>query len=235
MKIKSIKLNEGGLKGCLVKFESVRPDINDLTWRDTDTKDTEAPVSQKVKELFDELTEHFKQLMGFEEDAEVNVTQVVSNLEDWLLTGHVVAQNGKKVGVSGPNVVESQDYGPTMEVLDIIRKIYEEMVKHLQGKQKMEAKQVIMDFKAMDGKKLENLLKKAGVTDEELQTLDLDDKDGAENALKMMKKLLEARGSIIIDSDDFQEEEADSDAVKIDAEVTDDEDLFEPVPVVEEK
>jgi hypothetical protein len=203
MKIAAVKLINGGLKGIQVKYETTKEqDGRTFITEHTDIKKT--PVHQNLIENFRSLRVHMLMLMGYSEsqaeslmnNSAVIISEVVSGAEDFLIKGQLELSNiagTKHITINTPKITEDDEYEGFIEVMKIVDSIWKETKEFIDGKAKMDDKQLVMDFYS----------KKKGIDEETMR--ELDSLEGADLA-KKATEILESMGAIVLLEEEMSDE-----------------------------
>lgn len=212
VKIASVKLQQGGLKGAEVQYEKTLT-RNSRQVVKTRKENNSFPVHAELMDLFGRLGEYLLDICAYTTNEtermillqELEVTGVTYGLSGFVLSGklRVLGSNSKKVvALNTPLVTESDAYGDYEAVTAIIEEIYEETAAYMSGRKVISNDQLIMKFNANDDEfkaAFENLDEDAKQK-MAMEILDkLQDKGKA-----ISKKKVEDNGATIIEHDDIE-------------------------------
>ena len=199
VKIASVKLNNGGLKGATVVYEKTTR-RNSRDFIKTRTENNTECVHGELINLFEGLCNYLLDICCYTTNGverkqlvnELEITGVTYGLKGFVLSGklRVLGSNGKKtVTLNTPLVTEVDEYGEFDEVISILDKIYAETSDYMAG---------IKTFKD------DELLLKFNKNDDEFKDvfagLDADAKK------KMATEILEKMGSVVMHNEEIVDE-----------------------------
>jgi hypothetical protein len=199
VKIASVKLNNGGLKGATVVYEKTTR-RNSRDFIKTRTENNTECVHGELINLFEGLCNYLLDICCYTTNGverkqlvnELEITGVTYGLKGFVLSGklRVLGSNGKKtVTLNTPLVTEVDEYGEFDEVVAILDKIYAETSDYMAG---------IKTFKD------DELLLKFNKNDDEFKDvfagLDADAKK------KMATEILEKMGSVVMHNEEIVDE-----------------------------
>lgn len=188
MKISKVKLKENGRAGLVVTYTST--DKRDGMEYIIDTNRTyRAPVNKELARAVEALRKHLLEvcMIANEIPEEVSVTGVSSNGEWFIISGKVTTYGKKVFAVNTPKMDDDGEYGHFDEVMDKVRKVFEEVAVYVLQKKVADKKQIALDFITADAVKMDvavDLESFNGMSDEELDNY--------------CREHLEKRGAIVI-------------------------------------
>lgn len=200
MRISKIELRSHGLKGLKVSYLKEK-EVDGATFTYEHQVKVSRPVGKLLKDKIKELVPFFVDLMKIGKYQSFAILAVNSNEKDGF---------GFKVRVSceyttyevEPQMVD-ESYNKYTQVMEIITSIYDMTVEYLQAKDKMDARQYMMDLQSSDVKAAKQF------AEMDFENLPIGD------VKAQMIKALEATGCIIIDSDDQGKEDDDDNVVQM--------------------
>lgn len=146
MKIKKIKLIQGGLKGATITHE--KPEEKDGRYFSTDVVESKNyPIHLGLENKFKELREHFADICGFtpgsiQDDEkkyiinDVEVTGIKFENDYFILMGSKNTFADKKIGLSTHKVEEGDGFGCYDKVWKIIGELVDETKAYMDGTKK---------------------------------------------------------------------------------------------------
>lgn len=198
MKINSITLKLGGLKGLLVSYQVIAESFikdHKVSYR--------KPVQGLLKEKFLLLTDIVREVCQIKEDATVRINSIEnidSKEQAFSLQFTVCCDHIERMYDAATPIMSEVDGIPGFdEAFEVVTAIMELTEKHLESKQKVDTRQLLMEFKESMPKKFSG---------------DIDAMSKKEQ-IEKAKEILGSIGAIIIDPEDTVEEvEAGDEKVK---------------------
>jgi hypothetical protein len=150
MEIRKVELKNGGLKGLVVCYSKERERDGISYVDDYKSVRVKTPVGKGIKDKFRELVPYFSDLLKVGKIQKMEVLSVSSSEKDGF---------GFKVRVSvdyttfdvEPQMVD-ESYPKFWEVMAIVEAINEMTYAHLAGKEKVDARQYMLDLQGSDQK-----------------------------------------------------------------------------------
>ena len=146
MRIKKIKIIQGGLKGATITLE--KPEEKDGRHFSTDVVESKNyPIHLGLENKFKELREHFAEICGFtpnsinEDEAkyvinDIEVTGIKFENDYFILMGTKNTFADKKIGLSTHKVEEGDGFGCYDKVWKIIAELVDETKAYMDGTKK---------------------------------------------------------------------------------------------------
>lgn len=189
MKINSITLKLGGLKGLLVSYQVIA---------DSFVKDHKVsyrkPVQGLLKEKFLSLVDIVRDVCQINKDATVRINSIdnINSKEQSFSLNFTVCCNHieRMYDATTPIISEVDGIPGFDDAFKVIKEIMELTEKHLESKQKVDTRQLLMEFKENMPKKFDG---------------DIDSMSKAEQ-IETAKEILGSIGAIIIDPEDTVED-----------------------------
>lgn len=209
MKIKKIKLVQGGLKGINCTYE--KPEEKDGRYFSTDVLESKNyPIHLGLENKFKELREHFADICGFtpnsinEDEAkyvinDIEVTGIKFENDYFILMGSKNTLADKKIGLSTHKVEEVDGFGCYDKVWKLIGELVDETKAYMDGTKKATDEEIGRRY-------IQAQLKKGK------STIDLEEFDGMTDAEKkeFCTNFLEKNGSLVMHTDDIIVDEDDA-------------------------
>ena len=192
MKISKIELRSHGLKGLKVSYMKEKEVDGQIFTYEHVVKGSR-PVGKLLKDKVKELVPFFTDLLKLSKSQSFSILSINSNEKDGFGFKVRVSQDYTTFEIEPQMVDES--YPKFDQVMKIIGQVYDMAVEYLQAKDKMDARQYMMDLQESDLKVAKEF------ADMDFSKLPIGD------VKEQMIKALEKTGCIIIDSEDHGEEE----------------------------
>lgn len=209
MKIKKIKIIQGGLKGATITLE--KPEEKDGRHFSTDVIESKNyPIHLGLENKFKELREHFAEICGFtpnsihEDEAkyvinDVEVTGIKFENDYFILMGTKNTFADKKIGLSTHKVEEADGFHCYDKVWKIISELVDETKAYMDGTKKATDEEIGRRYIQAQLKKNKEVISEdefAAMTPEEQK--------------EFCTKFLEKNGSLVQHMDDLIVDEEDA-------------------------
>ena len=188
MKICKVKVLSEGKKGLLVSYLK-EEDKHVYTFNNSYDVKYRYPLNKGIVKGLEMLGDYLRDLMGFKDGVEIEVTGVVSDAStNFIITYKVKTVCGLYCGGSSPRVTDSNDYDKFEEVIKVIESLYEHVEEYVEHGSSIEGiKQYTLKFSDLD-----------------MDEVDFDAMAEGDKRV-LMKEALMKSGCIVIDKEDIEE------------------------------
>lgn len=155
MKISKIKLENGGLKGIIVNYLK-NEEKDKLTFNNEYQVKYRAPIHSYLGKLIKSLEKYVVDICNLNEDSEVSVLGVTANDKQFLISAKAYVLNGQTIAINTPNIKDGM-YSAYDEIQKIIAEIHKEIEVYVSAGQKIDKRQLVLDFYKDKKEELEGL------------------------------------------------------------------------------
>lgn len=160
MKINSVTLKFGGLKGLTLSYQTMETNESGSFVKEHKIS-YRKPVQGILKEKFMELAEIVREVCNIKEDATVRVNAIDKvdekdecfNIHATIICEHV----NKMYDITTPILAEIDGIPGFDEAFESVKSILDLAKKHMESKEKLDSRQVLIDFKERMPSKLEGM------------------------------------------------------------------------------
>lgn len=159
LKIGSVKLKNGGMKGMVVNY--IKPVMkNGNMFMDTYDVKKSAPVTFELMDKFAKLGNYLLDICGYttnELEREqllglLEITKLSAGQESFQISGKLKVLGGNQVvSLTTPLIKESMDYGDFEEVMKLVDDIYDDTREYVGGKMMSETELALRFYKDKEG------------------------------------------------------------------------------------
>lgn len=209
VKLGKVTLKQGGFKGVSVKYSKTEIVENVPFIVETPAQNFRRPAHEALRTKFDLLRDHIRKICCLKVDNDaVDIISISSNEETFIISAKISVLENKIFALNTP-LLSEDDYHEGAQVLAIVGEIYDETLKYLNKKEKLETKQFLMEFvDRTDEAKLE----KMGLS----KDMNFEQMAAGDQRAKMIEAL-EMTGAVILDKGAITVEEPKDDDVVIPA------------------
>lgn len=190
MRISSIKLIEGGLKGMEVKYHKASKK-GGIDWDDEHSSKFKAPVPTIIKDKISELYRHVMLICRLVDNAYVKeslqITGITSDADtNFLISAKLKTFDNLTFAVNTPLMKDDTEYKGYGDAIEIVSDIYSGVYQYVEEGIVANNKQIVHDFSKITG-----------------ESIEIDNMSEEELSLRA-RDILEKMGGIVMMPDDFE-------------------------------
>lgn len=204
VRIASVKLIEGGLKGIEVKYEQTEVKGNREFFNEYTSK-RKSPVHDELEKTFSWLKEHVLDICGYTDEEEER-KELMQNLEmvsvsygdkGFTLSAKLSVLDNKVVSLTTPLIADGNEYSKFQVISAILDGVYHETKEYMTGGKTMNDTELVLRFNA----------KKEDFDAEAFKAMPKEEREA------LATKILEDAGCIVLGVNDL--EEGEEEAIKM--------------------